>query len=218
MIPWLDVNNDNSPFPDPNTALLEPDGLLAAGGSLTPARLLNAYRQGIFPWYNPGEPVLWWSPSQRAVIFPEQIRVSRRLQRYLKSSAFEIKQNTAFREVINACAKPRGSGNATWLSSEMIAAYCEMHKLGHARSIECYLHDKLVGGIYGIHLGKIFFGESMFHTVTNASKAVLIEAAKQPDIALIDCQIPNTHLESMGMTMIPRTDFIALLDKWCVSF
>ncbi len=218
MIPWLDVDNDNSPFPDPDSALLEPDGLLAAGGSLTPTRLLNAYRSGIFPWYNPGEPVLWWSPSQRAIIYPEQVHISRRLHRFLKNTAFEIKHNTAFSEVIKSCAEPRRSGNATWLSSEMIAAYCEMHKLGYARSIECYLHGDLVGGIYGIHLGKVFFGESMFHTASNASKAVLIEAAEQPDIALIDCQIPNAHLESMGMTMIPRKEFMGLLKKWCAPF
>ncbi len=215
MIPWLDTEDDTSAFPDPGAALTDPDGLLAAGGSLRPARLLNAYRHGIFPWFNPGEPILWWSPSKRAVIYPERIHISRRLQRALRKTPFTIKHNTAFTEVIEACAAPRHSGDATWISPAMIAAYCDMHKLGYARSIECYLDDKLVGGIYGIHLGKIFFGESMFHTVTNASKAVLIEASRQSDIRLIDCQIPNAHLETMGMTLIPREEFRSLLNKWC---
>jgi leucyl/phenylalanyl-tRNA--protein transferase len=215
MIPWLDADDDQTPFPDPATALIEPDGLLAAGGSLRPQRLLNAYRHGIFPWYSPGEPILWWSPSQRAVIFPDQIHVSRRLQRTLRKTPFTFTHNTAFREVITACAAPRDDIDATWITEEMISAYCKMHELGYARSIECYLDNKLAGGIYGIQLGRVFFGESMFHTISNASKAVLIETAKQPDIGLIDCQIPNKHLETMGMTMIPRDKFMGLLDQLC---
>ena len=215
MIHWLDIDDDHSPFPDASLALDEPDGLLAAGGSLRPLRLLNAYRNGIFPWYNPGEPVLWWTPSRRAVIFPERIHISRRLRRTLRRTPSVITHNTAFREVMLGCAAPRADSNATWISREMIVAYCELHHLGYARSIECRLNDKLVGGIYGVQLGRVFFGESMFHTVTDASKVVLAETARQPDIALIDCQIPNTHLESMGMELIPRDEFLALLDKWC---
>ncbi|MBN1379893.1 MAG: leucyl/phenylalanyl-tRNA--protein transferase [Gammaproteobacteria bacterium] len=215
MIPWLDETDDGTPFPDPQTALSEPDGLLAAGGSLRPLRLLSAYRRGIFPWYNPGEPVLWWAPSQRAVIYPEQIHIPRRLQRELRKLPFEISHNKAFRDVMIACAAPRKISEASWISTEMIDAYCDLHVLGYARSIECYLNNKLVGGIYGVQLGQVFFGESMFHTVSNASKAVLIETARQPDIALIDCQIPNPHLESMGMVMVPRDEFLGLLDEFC---
>jgi leucyl/phenylalanyl-tRNA--protein transferase len=215
MIPWLDAEDDHTPFPDPATALSEPDGLLAAGGSLRPLRLLNAYRNGIFPWYNPGEPILWWSPSQRAVIYPDQIHISRSLQRTLRKTPFTFTQNTAFCDVMLGCAAPRGSSNASWITIEMITAYCELHKLGYARSIECYLDKNLVGGIYGVQLGRVFFGESMFHTVANASKAVLVETAKQADIALIDCQIPNPHLESMGMVMIPKNEFMVLLNQWC---
>lgn len=215
MIPWLDAADDHSPFPDPASALTEPDGLLAAGGSLRPERLLKAYRNGIFPWYNPGEPVLWWAPSQRAVIFPHQIHISRSLRRTLRNTPFQFRQNTAFREVMLGCAAPRSPFTGTWITPEMITAYCELNRLGYARSIECYLNNKLVGGIYGVQLGHVFFGESMFHTVDNASKAVMVETAMRDDIELIDCQMPNTHLESMGMTMIPRDDFLALLDKWC---
>lgn len=215
MIPWLDADDDHSPFPDPSRALMEPDGLLAAGGSLRPLRLLSAYRNGIFPWYNPGEPILWWSPSQRAVIFSEQIHVSRSLRRAMQKMPFQLKHNSAFREVMQACAAPRAGHHGTWITPEMISAYCRLHKLGYARSIECYLDNQLVGGIYGVQLGRVFFGESMFHTVSNASKIVLVEIARQADITLIDCQMPNPHLESMGMVMISRDEFSALLKKWC---
>ena len=215
MIPWLDSEDDYAPFPNPDTALIEPDGLLAAGGSLRPTRLLQAYRNGIFPWYSQGEPILWWNPSRRAIIYPSRIHISRSLRRLLKKETFEFKHNSAFREVILNCAAPRTCGGGTWISEDMIEAYCTLHTLGYARSIECFLNEKLVGGIYGVQLGRVFFGESMFHSVSNASKAVMVETANQADISLIDCQIPNNHLESMGAEMITRKEFLSLLNMFC---
>lgn len=215
MIPWLDTDDDHTPFPTPETALTEPDGLLAAGGSLRPLRLLRAYRSGIFPWFNPGEPILWWNPSQRAVIFPERLHLSRSLRRTLRKTPFELTYNTAFREVMLGCAEPRDNSPGTWITPEMIEAYTELHRLGFARSVECRRNGELVGGIYGVHLGRVFFGESMFSRVTNASKVALVEVARSPDIALIDCQIPNPHLETLGMETIEREQFMTLLDRWC---
>lgn len=215
MIPWLDTDDDHTPFPHVDEALAEPDGLLAAGGSLRPLRLLRAYRGGIFPWYNPGEPILWWNPSQRAVIFPERIHVSRSLRKALRRRPFEYTHNTAFREVMLGCAEPRKNSADTWITPEMVEAYCDLHRLGYARSLECRLDGELVGGIYGVQLGRVFFGESMFSRVPNASKAALIEVARSPEVALIDCQIPNPHLETLGMTVIPRERFMALLYRWC---
>ena len=215
MIPWLDSDDDHTQFPKHSEALTEPDGLLAAGGSLRPLRLLQAYRNGIFPWYNPGEPILWWSPSQRAVIYPEKIHVSRRLQRELRNTNMEITYNTAFREVMLNCAAPRKKSLGTWITEEMIEAYCELNKLGFARSVECNLFGKLVGGIYGVQLGRVFFGESMFSLLPNASKIALIDVARSPDVSLIDCQMPNPHLETMGMQLIPRRHFLQLLKRYC---
>ncbi|GIX21609.1 MAG: leucyl/phenylalanyl-tRNA--protein transferase [Gammaproteobacteria bacterium] len=215
MIPWLDPDDDQGPFPPPEAALAEPDGLLAAGGSLRPLRLLRAYRQGIFPWFNPGEPILWWHPSRRAVIFPEDLHLSRSTRKALRRRPFQITWNTAFGEVMRACAAPRRGQTGTWIGPDMIEAYQRLHRLGYARSVECWRDGELVGGIYGVQLGRVFFGESMFSRVDNASKAALAAVAAAPDVALIDCQLPNPHLERLGMVLLPRARFVELLDRWC---
>lgn len=215
MIPWLDPDDDHTPFPEADTALSEPDGLLAAGGSLRPLRLLRAYRSGIFPWFNPGEPILWWNPSHRAIIFPEHLHISRSLKRTLREAPFELSHNTAFREVMLGCAEPRKTSPGTWITPEMVDAYTRLQRLGYARSVECWSDGKLAGGIYGVHLGRVFFGESMFSRISNASKVALVEVARSPDIALIDCQIANPHLERLGMETVSREHFLKLLDALC---
>ncbi len=215
MVPWIDESDDSTPFPSVSSALADPDGLLAAGGSLRPERLLMGYRQGIFPWYGPGEPILWWCPSQRAVIFPEDLHISRSLKRVIKKQTFQLTHNLAFRDVMLGCAKPRPKSTGTWITKDMTEAYCELFRLGYARSLECWLDKKLVGGIYGVQLGKVFFAESMFSGETNASKIALIAIGQQDDIELIDCQLPTEHLSSLGMKTIPRDNFKKLLDRWC---
>jgi leucyl/phenylalanyl-tRNA--protein transferase len=215
MIHWFAADDCETPFPDVERALKEPDGLLAAGGNLKPARLLEAYRQGIFPWYSEGEPILWWSPLKRAVIFPESIHISRSLRKTLRQRTFRVTRDAAFRKVMLGCAAPRRDNKGTWITPEMIAAYCNLFKLGYAHSIECWLNDRLVGGLYGIQLGQVFFGESMFSQETDASKVALVTLARQGNVTLIDCQLPNDHLARMGMTLIPRREFIELLNYWC---
>lgn len=215
MIHWFAADDCETPFPDVERALKEPDGLLAAGGNLKPTRLLEAYRQGIFPWYSEGEPILWWSPLKRAVIFPENIHISRSLRKTLHRETFRITRDTAFRKIMLGCASPRKDNKGTWITPEMIAAYYNLHQLGYAHSIECWLNDRLVGGLYGIQLGQVFFGESMYSLVPDASKVALVTLARQSNIALIDCQLPNDHLARMGMAMIPRREFIELLNYWC---
>ncbi len=170
-LPWL---TDELVFPDPETALTEPNGLLAAGGDLSIERLLLAYRRGIFPWYSHGEPILWWSPDPRTVIFPGQLHISKSLQKTLRQQKFVITFDQAFADVIEACRQPRPTQPTTWITTEMKQAYIELHKAGHAHSVECWQGDNLVGGIYGVGLGKCFFGESMFSTVTNASKVAIV--------------------------------------------
>jgi leucyl/phenylalanyl-tRNA--protein transferase len=215
MIHWIAPDDNESLFPDVETALTEPDGLLAAGGNLHPERLLHAYRRGIFPWYSPGEPILWWSPSNRAVIFPEKLHISRSLRKVLNKRTFTVTRNTAFAEIIHGCAAPRAKSLGTWLDADMIAAYNKLHTLGYAHSVECWLKGELAGGIYGVQLGKVFFGESMFSLAPNASKVALVTLVTQTDIALLDCQIPNEHLASLGMTTIARGEFIKLLGLYC---
>ncbi|MBA3582243.1 MAG: leucyl/phenylalanyl-tRNA--protein transferase [Gammaproteobacteria bacterium] len=200
-------------FPHPEMALDEPDGLLAAGGDLSPQRLVSAYRQGIFPWYNSGEPILWWSPSQRAVLFPERFHVSRSFRRYLNQHTFNITWNQDFNAVIAACAAPRSYANDTWITAEMQNAYKRLHILGYAHSLECWQADELIGGIYGVQLGCVFFGESMFSRISNGSKLALYALAQRADIQLIDCQIPNPHLMSLGVERMTRTEFLQRLEK-----
>lgn len=212
-IPYLPPWDDEIPFPPPSTALDEPPGLLAAGGSLRPARLLAAYRNGIFPWYGEGDPILWWSPDPRCVIFPESLHISRRLRRTLRRRPFTVTRDRAFRAVVEGCARPRSGDSGTWILPEMAEAYAVMHRRGCATSFECWDESGLVGGIYGMHLGRVFFGESMFSRRTNASKIALAHAAAADDIALIDCQLPNPHLERLGAREIPRAEFLALLER-----
>jgi leucyl/phenylalanyl-tRNA--protein transferase len=196
--------------------LASPEGLLAVGGDLRPQRLIEAYRHGIFPWYSDGQPILWWSPDPRTVLFPGNVRVSRSLRKVLRSRRFEIRLDRNFREVITACALPRRGGRevGTWITAEMIEAYCVLHALGVAHSVEIFAGDELVGGLYGVALGRAFFGESMFSAVSNASKVALVFLARQLaawGFELIDCQMPSEHLFKMGAVSIPRRDFVARL-------
>jgi leucyl/phenylalanyl-tRNA---protein transferase len=213
---WLKSEPD-SPFPPLEQALTDPDGLLAAGGDLSPERLLNAYQHGIFPWYNEGEPILWWSPNPRCVLFPENLKISRSLRKTLRKELFEVRMNTAFSDVMKACAEPRKNQPGTWITDDMYLAYNHMHELGHALSIECWQNNELVGGLYGIAIGKVFFGESMFSNKTDASKVALVHLCEhliQKDFKLIDSQVHTSHMESMGAEMISRLEFEKLVKKY----
>lgn len=214
----LDPHNPNQDFPALTQALRDPDGLLAVGGCLSTKRLLAAYRHGIFPWYNPGEPILWWSPDPRLVLFPDKLYVSRSLRKTKNKNIFSITFDQAFGTVINACAEPRKDTAGTWISHEIKQAYMELHRLGLAHSAEAWFDGELVGGLYGIALGQVFFGESMFHTKTDASKVVfatLVEQLKCWHFQLIDCQVHTSHLESLGAEEIERTYFAELLGHYC---
>jgi len=210
---WLEDNNYE--FPPVEQALTEPDGLLAAGGSLSPELLFKAYRSGIFPWYSQGQPVLWWSPDPRCVLFPEKLKLSRSLRKTLNKGLFIVKRDTAFRDVMRQCAAPRGDNAGTWITSEMLEAYCRMHKLGYAHSVECWQDDELVGGLYGMSLGDMFFGESMFSKKSDASKVALAYLCNTIKPKLIDVQVCSKHMETLGAEMIPRNIFIEHLDKFC---
>lgn len=215
----LDPLRPEQPFPDPETALREPDGLLAVGGCLTPQRIITAYRHGIFPWYGPGEPILWWSPNPRLVLFPEQLNVSRSLRKTLRKKLFRISVDQAFADVIDACAAPRPRQNGTWITDEMKQAYTELHRMGIAHSIEAWHEDTLVGGLYGLGIGRVFFGESMFHTETDASKVVFVHLVKYLlawNYRLIDCQVRTDHLISLGAVEMTRSDFLERLQQLCV--
>jgi len=216
QIPWLDPEVID--FPSPKMALDNPNGLLAAGGDLSVQRLLQAYRQGIFPWYEKGQPILWWSPSPRAVLMPDQLHTSRSLRKTLRQGAFTVTADTVFREVMTACADTRQlsphQDTGTWITAEMIKAYCELHRRGIAHSIEAWQGDRLVGGLYGLALGKVFFGESMFSRVSNASKVAfvhLVQQLSQWGYQVIDCQVSSQHLTSLGVQEIPRAHFQTLL-------
>ncbi len=206
---------DQLAFPDPRLASAE--GLLAVGGDLAPERLLLAYSLGIFPWYGPGEPPLWWSPDPRCVIFPATVHVSRRLARTLRQGRFAVTCNHAFDEVIAACADLRaGHAGGTWLVPEMRSAYRELHRLGYAHSVEVWRHGQLAGGLYGVAVGRFFFGESMFHLLTDASKVALVKLCRhltERDFELLDCQVPNPHLLRMGARLLPRSEFLERLHR-----
>lgn len=208
MIPWL---ADNSPFPALELALQEPNGLLAAGGDLSPERLLAAYRQGIFPWYSAGQPILWWSPDPRMVLFPDELRISRSLAKRLKKSDYEVRFDTAFRDVMLACAETRRpQQDGTWITADIIAAYCKLHEMGYAHSAEIWIDGQLAGGIYGVAIGKMFYGESMFHHVTDASKIAfvhLLRRLQKQGFGMMDCQMKTTHLASLGAREITRAEF-----------
>lgn len=205
--------SDDFYFPHPSHA--DKQGLLAIGGDLSPNRLIEAYSRGIFPWYQPGNPILWWSPHPRLILYPEQFKVSRSLERALKLP-FSWSIDTAFHQVISACAKTGGREGKTWISKEMIEAYSTLHRLGYAHSFEVWWENNLVGGLYGISLGRAFFGESMFHTVSEASKIAmfhLCETMKSWNYEFIDCQLPTAHLQKLGAKIISRTEFLHCLDR-----
>lgn len=213
---WLGPPGSESRFPDPASALSWPNGLLAAGGDLSPERLLAAYRLGIFPWYEAGQPILWWSPDPRAVIFPHELHIARRLRRFLSREPFDVSFDQEFDAVVRGCARGETPGTGTWITPEMISAYGRLHALGHAHSVEVWAGDALVGGLYGVAVGRVFFAESMFSRQANASKAALVslaQALRARDFLLIDCQLPSRHLSTMGAREIPRRDFLALLSQ-----
>lgn len=212
---WL--RPDRFDFPPPEYALDDPNGLLAAGGDLSPGRLLAAYRLGIFPWYEEGQPILWWSPHPRTVLFPAEIHVSRSLRKVLRRRVFSVTADRCFGKVIDACAEPRPGAQGTWITAAMRAAYCRLHEMGHAHSIEVWQQGRLVGGLYGVALGRVFFGESMFSRVSNASKVALVYLCRQLQswgFELIDCQVETEHLLSMGARSISRAEFQQLLARY----
>lgn len=215
---WLDQSDFSYRFPDVSLALTEPNGLLAIGGDLCPERLISAYTHGIFPWYNDDQPILWWSPDPRMVLFPEDIHISRSLSKTIRKKIFRITIDQAFTNVIEACRQPRSHESGTWITEEMRDAYCEMHHLGHAHSVECWCNDELAGGLYGLSFGKVFFGESMFSVRKDASKLALVYLAKQLqawDYKLIDCQVASPHLFTLGARTISRKKFVTLLQEFC---
>jgi leucyl/phenylalanyl-tRNA--protein transferase len=199
-------------------ALREPDGLLAVGGDLEPARILEAYRQGIFPWFGPGQPILWWSPDPRTVLVPGELHIARSLRRTLARAPFRITFDAAFARVLAACAAPRAEQDGTWLTPEMQAAYRRLHAAGHAHSVEAWQDGELAGGLYGLAIGRVFFGESMFTRHTDASKVAFVHLVRALDAAgftLVDCQVHTRHLESLGARPIPRAEFTAALAVCC---
>jgi leucyl/phenylalanyl-tRNA--protein transferase len=213
-IAWLSERDAPEAFPPVERALREPDGLLAAGGDLSPARLLAAYRRGIFPWFSTGQPILWWSPDPRAVLFPAQLRITRSLAKSIRNKGFETRLDTAFAEVISACGSNELRPGGTWLSPQMRLAYQRLHVMGYAHSVETWRAGQLVGGLYGVALGQVFFGESMFSIERDASKVALARLCTEletRDFRVIDCQMATAHLLSMGAQLIPRSEFIQLL-------
>jgi leucyl/phenylalanyl-tRNA--protein transferase len=227
MIPWL---GPESPFPPLEAALLRPNGLLAVGGDLSPSRLIEAYRHGIFPWFNEGEPILWWSPDPRMVLFPQELKISRSLRKTLKRGNYEIRADSAFKQVMEACAAPRGEHTGTWIHAEMMAAYGRLHEMGMAHSMETWIEGELVGGLYGVGQGKMFFGESMFSRVSDASKIAFVHLVAQLQrwgFEMIDCQMKTEHLASLGAREISRNEFRQKLKelvhypergkKWCLD-
>jgi len=212
----LTLLQDGSPFPPVERALRQPNGLLAAGGDLSPARLLDAYRHGIFPWFNEDDPVLWWSPDPRMVLFPAAFKVSRSLRRTLARKHYEVRIDSAFEQVMRACAAPRHGQAGSWIHQEMIAAYTALHRMGYAHSVETWMDGELAGGLYGMAIGRMFFGESMFSRRTDASKIALAHLAAQLarwNFGMIDCQMNTAHLASLGAREIPRTEFIGRLQE-----
>lgn len=207
MIPWLTEQSD---FPPLNQALRDPDGLLAAGGDLSEQRLLAAYARGIFPWYSEGEPILWWSPDPRCVLYPERLHISRSLRKKLRKFDYKVTLDTAFADVMIACAAPRDEDTGTWITVDMFEAYCQLHRHGHAHSVELWHKGELVGGLYGIAMGRVFFGESMFSRVGDGSKIAFVwfvEQLKKWGYALVDCQVHSEHLVSLGAEEISRYRF-----------
>ena len=200
------------------SALRDPDGLLAIGGNLSPATLLDAYRQGIFPWYSSGQPILWWSPNPRCVLALDDLRISKSLRKTLRRGVYQVSFNRCFDRIINACSGPRREREDTWITSEMAEAYRQLHRLGHAISVETWQQGELAGGLYGVVIGRVFFGESMFSRIPDASKVALVhlvEELKQKDFRIIDCQVHSRHLQTLGATPMARDMFVNLLQHYC---
>lgn len=214
MIPWLSLTN--YAFPATSEALDDPNGLLAAGGDLSWQRILSAYCEGVFPWFNEEDPILWWSPNPRTVVFPDELHISRSLQKKLKKNIFEVTFDHCFEDVMRACAAPRSYADDTWISEDIIQSYCELHARGFAHSVEVWHKEKLVGGLYGLALGKVFFGESMFSCMTDASKTgfvYLVQQLQQWNFQVIDCQVASDHLFSLGAREINREKFKSLIKQ-----
>lgn len=207
----------DSPFPPVEDALTEPNGLLAIGGNLSVDRLLDAYANGIFPWFSQGQPVMWWSPDPRMVLYPDELKISRSMSKRLKREDYEVRFNSAFQQVMQACASTqRADQDSTWITEDMIRAYTALHVAGHAWSAETWMDNELVGGLYGVAIGKMFYGESMFHHVTDASKIAfihLVRRLQEQDFGLIDCQMKTAHLASLGAREIPRKVFLQQLSE-----
>ncbi len=215
---WVKDNLLAIDFPDVEQALRDPDGLLAIGGDLTVNRLLDAYKRGIFPWFNEGQPVLWWSPDPRCVLEPTEVKISRSLKKRIRNNEFRISYNEAFIDVLEGCAGVRNGIEDTWITNDIKIAYIQLYEKGYAHSVECWLGEQLVGGLYGLALGKVFFGESMFSRVSDASKVALVHLAKQleqKEFRLIDCQVHSKHLQSMGAKPIHRQMFVHVLQNYC---
>jgi leucyl/phenylalanyl-tRNA--protein transferase len=210
---WITEDAPLHAFPDVDNAMIQPNGLLAVGGDLSPGRLLHAYQRGIFPWFSDAQPILWWAPDPRAVLLPEAIKISRSLRKTLRRDVFQVTFDRVFPRVIEACAAPRARQNDTWITHHMVAAYCELHARGFAHSVECWQDGTLVGGLYGVAIGRVFFGESMFSHVSDASKVALATLCRS-GYELIDCQLPSDHIKRMGATDMPRRDFMDLLARW----
>jgi len=211
MIPWLAPGD---PFPPLERALEEPNGLLAAGADLSVLRLIEAYRGGIFPWFSEGQPPLWWSPDPRMVLLPPELKLPRSLRKRLARRDYEVRADTAFEDVIRACAAPRPGQEGTWITAELAAAYIALHRAGHAHSVETWIGGELAGGLYGVALGRLFFGESMFTRVPDASKIALAHLVRQLErwrYGMIDCQMKTAHLARFGAREIPRAEFMRKL-------
>lgn len=211
MIPWLKADD---PFPPVSRALIEPNGLLAAGADLSRERLITAYRSGIFPWYSEGEPLLWWSPDPRMVLYPPELKVSRSLGKRLRRRDYEVRVDSAFEAVMHACATPRAGQAGTWITPEMVAAYVALNRHGLAHSVETWIEGRLAGGLYGVALGRVFYGESMFTRATDSSKIALAHLTRQLErwgYGMIDCQMTTAHLESFGAREIRRSEFMRKL-------
>jgi leucyl/phenylalanyl-tRNA--protein transferase len=213
VIPWL---GPDDPFPPVDQALKEPNGLLAAGADLSVPRLLAAYGTGIYPWFSGDQPILWWSPDPRMVLFPRELKISRSLGKTLRKSHFEVRADSVFRQVMLNCAMARPGQDGTWITASMVDAYCELHRCGFAHSVETWLNGELVGGLYGIALGRAFFGESMFMRTTDASKVALATLVRQLELwgfGLVDCQMNTAHLATFGARQIPRVEFTRRLQE-----
>lgn len=217
-VPWLEPSPVQ--FPPLETAMEEPNGLLAAGGSLNPDWLLEAYRNGIFPWFEEGQPILWWSPDPRLVLFPQQLKISKSLRKFLRKHPYSLYINRDFAAVVEHCGAAREGSAGTWITTDMEAAYCRLNELGHAHSVEVWRGEQLVGGLYGVAIGKVFFGESMFSQETNTSKLALVALSTQLtawDFQLVDCQVTSDHLLSLGAEEISRSNFTQILSQATVE-